>query len=477
MIDLGIARRQSPIAVVFLAIRTLRNIGLTQLVIIVVFVVSGPFDGPLMVIPAVLVLLLGIVSVVGWWRYTFELADGELIVRKGVFRLERLTVPVDRVQSVAVEQELLHRATGLVKVQVDTAGSADAEFVIDAIPRPVAEELERALTTVPRATPAETDAGEGEDGGGVERVILHHDPSRLLTAAATASPLAGLVVVGPLVALLGQFGDDLPFDPFDVDADRVTWVWASVAVLVALAFSVVLNIARTFLQDWDLRLRAGATNLRRTSGLLSRTSAATSVPRVQVLTTNQNPLQRAAGLRDVELSTVGEGELSMVGCDDAQVDDVRELLGLVDERSLPLDGRVHPVAVWLATRNGAAVAVVVGLLGFLVLDVWLGFVAVAAVPWIWWTRRRHVRNFRWALAADLATSERVLSSSTAQAPTRKANSVKVSQTWFERRRDLASVRMATASGSVRVGMLPVAEARAILDVVLHAAETDRRPWM
>ena len=80
----------------------------------------------------------------------------------------------------------------------------------------------------------------------------------------------------------------------------------------------MLNIIRVFLQDWELSLRASATSLRRTSGLLSRTSTASSVDRIQMVTSTQNPLQRRAGLRNIELATVGQRNLSVDGCDDAQ---------------------------------------------------------------------------------------------------------------------------------------------------------------
>ena len=415
MIDLAVERRQSPLAVVFLALRTLRNIGLAQLAIIILFVVRGPFGGPLLVVPALLMLALGIVSAVAWWRYTFQLIDAELIVHKGILRDDRLTVPIDRIQSLAVEQELLHRITGLVKVQGDTAGSSDAEFTIDAIPR--------------------------------------------------------------LLAALGLFGDDLPVDPPLVEADGVTWWWAPGAVLVALAFSVLLNLGRVFLQDWDLTLRAGPTSLRRTSGLLSRTSSASSIDRVQLLTTAQNPLQRHAGLRDVEVSTIGDGDLELVGLDDADVDEVRAAVGWGPERHLPLDRRVHPAEIWLATRNTTiVVGIAAGALGLVTGSGWAAVVLVV-VPWKWWTTRRHVRNFRWSLTDALARTERGLSSATAQAAIHKANGVVVSQTIFERRRGLASVRLATAAGAIRIGMIPLGEAEAVRDVIVHAAETDRRPWM
>ena len=48
---------------------------------------------------------------------------------------------------------------------------------------------------------------------------------------------------------------------------------------------------------------------------------------------------------------------------------------------------------------------------------------------------------------------------------------------FERRRGLGRVHVATAAGTVTIGMIPIDEANTVRDVILHGVETDRRSWM
>ena len=60
---------------------------------------------------------------------------------------------------------------------------------------------------------------------------------------------------------------------------------------------------------------------------------------------------------------------------------------------------------------------------------------------------------------------------------RKTNSVQVTQSMFERRRGLGRVHVATAAGTVTIGMIPIDEAHAVRDVILYGVETDRRSWM
>ena len=376
MIDLAVPRRQSPLAIVFLGLRIIRSLGLAQLVILVLFIVRAPFGGALSVVPLVIALAFGCFSVLAWWRYTFQLVDGELVVTKGVIRVVRLNVPVERVQSIAIEQSVLHRLTDLVRVNVDTAGSSDVEFSIDAIPRPVAEELQRrAVTSVPVPTPVDGSPPPPADAD--DRVIFTHDGRRLLLISLTMSPLAGLLVLGPILALGGDVFDRVP-DAVPSDT-TFRWWWILVGAAAFVIFSVGLNIVRVFLRDWRLTLRSSATGLRRTSGLLSRTNTASSVERIQVLTSAQNPAQRRAGLRSVELATVGQGDLSLAGCDDAQFATVASLAALTPIDELALDRRVHPAAVFLAVRNTTLVCVVVTA-GLSALVGWWSLLVLGVIP-------------------------------------------------------------------------------------------------
>jgi putative membrane protein len=480
VIDLSQPRRQSPWAVVLLGMKAIGRLGIVQVTFLVLILVRGALDGRLLLVASLAVLALAAFSVMAWWRYTFRLVGGELIVDRGVIRTDRLTISVERIQSIAVEQELLHRLTGLVKVTVETAGSSDAEFTIDAVSRPVAEELRR--SAVPAAPPH-----VGDDSAHVrapsERVVFRHTPRRLLVAALTMSPWAGLALLLPLLAVgdrfVGTLIDEAVIDESavpELDAASLVWWTAAIAVAAVALVVILLNVIRVLLTDWDLTLRTDGTSLRATSGLVSTRSHTSNVDRVQVVEGRQSPLRRRVGLRDLRLSNAGAGDVRLIGCDDDEVASTSALAGVTPVDAVVLDRRVHPAQVWLHTRNTAVGSVAVAaVLWFLV--GWWAIAALVAVPAVWWASRRAVRLRRWALGGELVVSRRLVSTATEQALLRKANVVRVTQTLFERRRGLGRIELVTAAGAIEVGMLPVEEARAARDLIVHAVETDRRAWM
>ena len=479
MIDLTEPQRQSPFAIVMLGVRLVRSLGIVQLVVAIAVIVRWAADGRLLVAIVVAGALFLTLSALSWWRYTFRFVDDELVVTSGVLRADRLTVPIDRIQSIAVEQELLHRVTGLVKVVIDTAGSSQAEFTIDAVARPVADELRRRVGAGGSVVTADRVVGVDQQNA-AERIVFQHDATRLVVAALTMSPWAGLAVLVPLLAvsqeLLEPIGDRLSDAAPDVSADSLAWWSVPPIVVAALVFVVALNLGRVLLTDWQLALRTDQTTLRRTSGLLSRTSTSTTRNRVQVMTCRQNPLQRRVGLRDVDLSNAGTGDLRFVGCRDDDVEAVAVLVGLTPLAALAPDRRVHPALIWLRVRNTSIVAAVAVAVAWQFIG-WWSMAAVVVIALVWWATDRHVRTHRWSLGPEVVTSSHVFVATTEQLLIRKTNSVRVTQTMFERRRALGRLHVATAAGTVTIGMIPIDEANAVRDVILYGVETDRRSWM
>ena len=480
-------------AIVFLAFRTVRQIGVVQLVVGIGFALSrSPSVFYLLVIiPLVALAFLGFAGL-SWWRYTFSVVDGELHVHKGVFSQQTLSVPLDRVQSVSLEQKLLHRPFGLVQVSLDTAGTETAEFTIDAVDRPVADALQRAAADHRRRDSASraTEAGYAADDGDrllgpppperPDRVVLRHPIQRVVMIALTQMPLTGFAVIAPLIALGDQAADFVPFGVPSVDEPSLgSWlIWAiPLAVLAIVVVSVILNLLRVILVDWDLTVTSTAAGLRRESGLLSTTSVASSVPRIQRVEVSQGVLERMARLHTVVLHTIGSGNFVIHGCDRAQVDEIRSIALAGSAVADSLDRRVSNKQVFKAVRNTSIGTVLLAPALFVPLGWWSTLIFLL-VPITWLSTRRRVRLRRWGVTAgELIDRGEFVGWSRHDVLLRKTNGVRVSQTLFERKRDLATVTVQTAAGSIAIGMIGIDEARALRDRALHVVETDRHAWM
>ena len=484
---LSVPHRQSPLAVVFLAGRILRGIGVAQIAIVVFFLFSRPIAGGLFVLIPLVGVVLFALATLAWWRNTFVVVGDDLKVSKGILREDRLTIPLGRVQSVSIDQDFIRRPLNLVRASLDTAGTSEAEFTIDAIDRGIAEALQRlsaerrnvlaadavAATSGPEALPPPVVADE---------VVARRTPIDLVKIGLAQSPWAGLAVIGPLLAVGDDLGGAVGLSFEDVTGDtEVTFgslFWlVPLLIFIGTMISLVLQVSREVITNWDLTLAKTPTGLRRTSGLLSKVSRASTLARVQRLGTHQSPVRRAIGFRRLNLPTIGEGDLSLPGATDAEIERVRRLVLDPDEIVPTLDRRVSPLAVFLAVRN--TLLVLAPVVAILVITFgWWGAFLFGVVPVVWLTERRSNRNFRWGLSrAGLSRRSHLVSVATSEVAMRKAQIVTVKQSFFERRRGLATFEVATAGGSFVVPMIGLDEARAVRDRVVYQAETDNRAWM
>jgi putative membrane protein len=492
-------QRQSPLAILFLALRLVRNIGIIQIFVGMGFVLSRS--------PSLILVVLGLFAVaaialslaaLGWWRYTFAVDAGELVVKKGVVSQDTLTVPLDRVQSVSIEQKLLHRLVGLVQISLDTAGTTTTEFTIDAVDRAVAVALQRAAAdyrpdlgqqsgqSTSAAASDGTQADRTQDDSTYvhqseqpERVVVRHDPRRIVRIALARMPFSGLAFAAPLLAFGDNFVEALPVDLPELEVDNgAALLWfIPAAFMIILVVSVIFNVIRVLLNDWNLTITSTVAGLRRDAGLLSTTSVASSVPRVQHVEIQQRLLERFAHIQTTTLHNVGEGNFQVPGCDEDQAQELRSLALDGSAGVTVLDQHVSSLEVFKVVRNSSIVTSVISVGLWFAVGWWALFVLVL-IPAVWWLTRRQVGLRRWGIAADaIADRTELWGWKSEEALLRKVNGVTVRQSLFERKRDLATVRLQMAGSSISIGMIPLTEARAVRDRALYVAETDRRPFM
>lgn len=507
VVDISAPQRQSPLAAIFLVIKAVRSIGIVQIVFGIGFVFSQSRSILLIAIGAAIIgLVLLLIALLSWWRYTFVLQDGELRVESGILSRNRLTLPLDRIQSVSIEQKFLHRIVGLVEVTADTAGGATAEFNLSAVKRPVAEAVQAAAadhrsTNQAVATPDAVVLGpDGQETlvstppapTQPERVLIKRTPREIIKIAFTTVPIYGLAVIAPLFAVGLELADNLPFDLPTISVDfgrQLLWL-VPIVILAFVVVGLTLNTIAALLKEWNLTITQTASGLRRDAGLLSKSSTASSIPRIQLIRESQNVAERWAGIRSLQLVGVSSvsfsgsggvtagGTIAIDGCSQDEVDELRTIVFDGSRPVTDLDQRVSQLEIYKQTRNTSLIVVplAIGLI-WTPIGFWSLFF-LAVIPLTWWQVRRATNRRRWGINNDsIADRHGLFGYNSTEALLRKTNSATVRQSLFERKRDLATVRIDLANGHVSIGMIPLEQARQVRDRAIYVAETDTRAFM
>ncbi len=280
---------------------------------------DGQF-GPIWVVGGAIFAV--VVGVVPWLTTRFRLTESQLQVRRGLLNKKLLTAPLDRVRSVDLESNPLHRILRLSKVSIGT-GVDSTRIDLNALSVAQAADLQKYLLARKRvlAVPAQGDRAQHGDSavdaaaGPEATETAEVELARINWSWLRYAPfsLASLVVVAGVSAFAWQFIGDIPFEEQFSSAGNA-WDWVlgqAVAVLVVIvAFAVILgwlalSTITYVVSWWNLRLtRMSEGTLRLVRGLVTTNSTTVEEAKIRgVVMTEQSLLRLVGGAELVTLST------------------------------------------------------------------------------------------------------------------------------------------------------------------------------
>jgi putative membrane protein len=326
--------------------------------------------------------------VVGFLRYfttSFRITPTHVQVRRGLLRRRTLTVPRDRIRTVDVTSNVLHRIFGLAMVTVGT-GQTDKKndgVKLDGLSAAAAENLHRELLHRPvvAAPTAPVSA---------ESILATLDPSWVRYGPFT---LSGLVTIGVLFAIGSRLVNEshvdvtklgVVHDSIDYLGDRPLPIAILLVLAAVVVFTVVASTVGYVLAFWNFRLSrhpSGTLHVRR--GLLTTRNTTIEERRLRGVELSEPLLLRSVrGARVLAIATglrVGRGAdrggsvLLPPAPRDVATSVGGTVIGDVTPLTAPLTGHGPR-----ATRRRFTRAITIS---GLVAVIALGFVLVAGAPW------------------------------------------------------------------------------------------------
>ncbi len=420
-----------------------------------------------LIIPSALFALLRCLS----FRYRFD--DTELVITSGfIFRKER-HLPYARVQNIDARQNLLHRFFRVVEVRIETGGGEEPEAAMRVLPLPALGEIrDRVFAGRSSVRP-----DVAEDAAKPEvQTLLELRPRELLLAGFIDS--RGMVIAGAAFGLLWELGlfdrtMDMIFGEnasgrglarrvfravFDGGPWPVGQVLQMVLVFVAVLFGLrILSMVWSLIRLYGFRLERSGDDLQARFGLFTRVMANIPLHRIQTLTIREGPFHRLSKTVSVRVDSAGSD--AKPGSSGAAVN--RESLAPIVRRT-QLPQLLHDVlpeidlteVAWRPVHPRAFRRVI---------KISIVFYSVMSVPFIsvlnWWSllvivplaffayadARMRVKHLGWALGdrAVLFRSGWLIREQTIARFT-KIQSVTLGESPFDRRNEMASVRVDTA---------------------------------
>lgn len=484
--DFSQPRRQSPVAILLILSRFLRFL-FRQFWPVLLVVVLRP--GRLTLVWAVwaalaISVLSALNSLLSYYFSRFYVDGGDLVLEKGWIQRTRLSVPVERIQSISFQQSFLHRVFGAVSVEIDTAGSKGAEFSLMALAEADAVALRDFLLSRKREAGEAPGTPEEEAATG-SKLLMRLSTLDLLKIGISQNHIrtagiltaVGLGFFDDLESALGkQLYKDMERSVGALFENLFSLTLAFVAILLLVSF--IGTLVLTVVRDYDLRFIRTGQGFKVVAGLFTRREQSASLGKIQFISWSAHPIQRWLGMFSLRLhQTAGYAPnsrkiIQVPGCYPPQLETVRsEYFPQTGEEEwewhsptehyfrrrflyLGIIPVLAGIGLSLLTRNQHMLPL---------------FVLWGPAAYFW--QRQIVRTFRIGLHAEgLQLRSGFFTRETTFLLWRKAQAVSLRQSPYQRGKSLADTVLHTASGDIILPYLPEEKAALIRDFVLYRVE-------
>ncbi len=495
---MGRWHRTSPFAILFFLgriVRQIANNAWQTLAPLFAFLIAykGDLATKLTLGGIAFVVIIATASILSYLFFRYQIREDSILIRQGVIKKKQLDIKFERIQGINIKQNPVYRALGLVTISFDTAGSAASEGNLPAVTREFANALRERIGN--KTTEQVTDDSVATASAEVLLKLDWRDMIRIGLADRRA--LFVFVLIGPL---LEQMGDEIKqfiestvenaaFGAFHLGVGTgVLIVVGIIVVLVSILAAVSIAIA--FLRYHNFELFLDGRTLRSHGGLLTRHEHSMDLEKIQTLRLQQGILQsRLRRFKMTARQAISGGrtharkmfEIPVVTA--IQAGELRTRLLAPEGGTLTQDPRSDQFTAispyYMRSRIlfiGAIPAIILtaalwanaGAVSLVAL-IWLPIVSLAS--WRNWKRAGYLHDDH-----EIVRRSGLLGYRTAGLLFRKVQRVTISQSRYQRRKDLASLQLHMASGSVRVPYIDHTKATQLRDYILYKVESSQQAW-
>lgn len=307
--------RQNPAAIVILFVRFLRLFIRAFFPLILVFALQlRKFYRPEFLWGFLGLAIIAIVAAtLHYYRFHFLVDDRYLKISSGVLRRKKLDIPFDRIQNIEFEENVLHQVLDVVRLKVDTAGSASEEFSFHALKRAQALELrdyilkDQSVTVSDQANSQQNEKNLIQKLSLLDIVKVGVSQNHFRTFGIIVAFIIGLQDdVGNLL------GDEFVNRAIDSSESLIMQGGWMLFRLLLLAFGLIFigTIIYTFFRYFDFKWLRTRSGFIVEAGLLNRKEQTALLEKIQIVQWIRGPLKRLFGIGTLKFRLASSTEVT-----------------------------------------------------------------------------------------------------------------------------------------------------------------------
>lgn len=421
-------------------------------------------------------------SLIEYWYLRYSIPANELIVKRGLFVKRNLTLPLEKIQAVHIEQDWLHRLLNLSQVSFDSPGSKNAEVKLT-MRTSAAEALRNFIIGTGKSISEPAEEIQ-------KRPFFRMEPFDLVKLGLSANHLEaffiilafGLSVMDDLETVLGQQYEGALKWLSDQAAES-SGNALLLLLVTGLVISVIVSFIRIVLRYANFRISKTSKGFYIQSGLINTREKIVPFNKVQYVSWRANWIRKYIPYYLLQFHSIGVRETMRKWELTVPVTRVELLPQLLFDymQAIPSDSpfmKIHPAYVWRRTlMAGILPATILATPGYFVFDPSMAWFLLL-IPYTLLSSWLFMKNFRLYISADaLQVYRAIFGREEIMLKWDKIQSVRIRRSIYQRRKGLASVVLYTAGGVIRIPFIKRSQAEQICDYALFKVESGNENWI
>lgn len=251
-----------------------------------------------------LILFIHVKQLINFFKFRIYIQGSELMVTSGLLSKSITIVPINRVQSVHLIENYLHKLTNTCKLKIETAGSEATEIEIEAISKEKAISLQALLQNVVVVKTAQKEIEQVQIMG-----IRFVDVIKLAISENHIRTFLIILVFAysKLEDLKQLFGYDASnIIEEQVDQTDLSTSGVLILLIVGLLFTLIVSLIRVMLRYHEMTIFANKKGFQMEWGFLQTQQKMLIQNKVQLISWNNNFIRKILGIKIVRFFMTGE---------------------------------------------------------------------------------------------------------------------------------------------------------------------------
>ncbi|PQJ74220.1 PH domain-containing protein [Polaribacter gangjinensis] len=424
-------------------------------------------------------------------NFQFKIENNHFVLKKGIFKKSLISIPFDRIQNINFKQNIVQQIINTYEVEIETAGSAKAEISIKAMSLSHANLLKTALTNFSKST------------NDIQSEILNIpflkvNFSQLIKESLTENHFQSLfLTVAFAIGIYQQVRDVFKnfknqelFDNFvseNTSAIQTSIILILTFFILIVFVALISSFVRVLIAHFDQSVFIKKETLEISQGLTTKKSVVLKKNKIQFITVSSNPLKKWLNSYFVRFSQATSGKeegkknkiIKIIGCKKTHISAIKQLL-FEDENTAAFHqnksdefykNRLYLRAIFFL--------LVINSFCYYIFDNKSVFlINILLIPIVFFLIHLKFTKRTYVFSKDLLEiTTGMIETHTILLPFYKVQNIKLKQTFFQERKNVADLVFQTASGKVKIPCLQMHLAKKLYDYTIFKIETSQHSWM